>query len=78
MVTKLSSIVPRMIVITITAGRNAAAPRPAMVVAIAAVTPSRVSAHEKIIAALTVKKIMPFKSDALVRIDHKLRALTFR
>ena len=53
-VTKLSSIVPMIIVRTITAGRNAAGPSPAIVVAIAVVTPSRVSAHEKIVAALTV------------------------
>ena len=38
----------------ITAGRNAAFPKPAMVAAIAVVTPSRVSAHEKMVAALTV------------------------
>ena len=36
----------------------------------AVVTPSSVSAHEKIVAALTVKKIMPFRSVALVRHVH--------
>ena len=54
MVTKLSSTVPMMIVITMTAGRNAACRGRAMVAAIAVVTPSSVSAHEKIVAALTV------------------------
>ena len=41
-------------VIRITAGRNATAPRPPIVAAIAVVTPSSVSAHEKIVAATTV------------------------
>ena len=52
-VTKLSSIVPIRIVMRITAGRKAARPRSAIVDAIAAVTPSSVSAHEKMVAALT-------------------------
>ena len=53
-VTKLSSIVPMMMVMTITAGRKAVRPKPAIVVAIAVVTPSSVNAQEKIVAALTV------------------------
>jgi hypothetical protein len=35
---------------------------PATALAIAVVTPSSVIAHEKIVAALTVKKIMPFRA----------------
>ena len=52
MVTKLSSSAPMSTVMTITAGRNATAPRPPTICAIAVVTPSSVSAQEKIVAAL--------------------------
>ena len=75
MVTKLSSTAPMMTVMTITAGRKAAAPRLAIVAAIAVVTPSSVNAQEKIVAALTVKKIIPLSSEALVSTVQKLRRL---
>ena len=52
------------------AARRGLPPMPA----IAVVTPSSVSAHEKIVAALTVKKIMPLSSEALVRHLPEARA----